>query len=49
MLVKRRKEGFGRLWNLVIGLIGALIGGLLFKVLGINLGLLAEVGPIHKE
>ncbi len=43
MLVKRRKEGFGRLWNLVIGLIGALIGGLLFKVLGINLGLLAEV------
>lgn len=43
MLVKRRKEGFGRWTNLGIGLIGALIGGLLFKVLRIHLGLLAEI------
>ena len=43
MLVKRRKAGFGYLSNLVIGLIGALIGGALFKLLHINLGLLGAV------
>ena len=43
MLVKRRKEGFGRVWNVGIGLVGALIGGLLFKVLRVDLGLLAEI------
>jgi uncharacterized membrane protein YeaQ/YmgE (transglycosylase-associated protein family) len=43
MIVKRRKEGFGHLANLGIGLVGALIGGLLFKLLKINLGLLSEV------
>ena len=42
MLVKRQREGFGRLGNLGIGLSGALIGGLLFKLFRIDLGL-AEV------
>lgn len=43
MLVKRRKEGFGRILNLGLGLVGALVGGLLFKALHINLGRLREV------
>ena len=42
MLVKRQREGFGRLGNLGVGLSGALIGGLLFKLFRIDLGL-AEV------
>ena len=40
MLVKRRKRGFGHLVNLGVGLIGALIGGFLFKVLGIKIEIL---------
>jgi uncharacterized membrane protein YeaQ/YmgE (transglycosylase-associated protein family) len=43
MLVKLRKEGFGRWINLGIGLVGALIGGFLFKVLGIQLGILGSI------
>ncbi len=39
MLVKRQREGFGRLGNLGVGLSGALIGGLLFKLFRIDLGL----------
>ena len=39
IIVKHRRRGFGILANIVIGLIGALIGGLLFKVFNINLGL----------
>jgi len=39
VVVKRKKEGFGHLWNLAIGLVGALIGGLLFGLLKIDLGL----------
>lgn len=39
MLVKRQKAGFGRLGNLGVGLVGALIGGLLFNLLKIDLGL----------
>jgi len=31
VLVKRRKEGFGGLTNLGIGLVGALLGGALFS------------------
>ncbi|MFC1680692.1 GlsB/YeaQ/YmgE family stress response membrane protein [Pseudomonadota bacterium] len=38
-LVKRSRKGFGAATNLGIGLIGALIGGLLFKVLKLDLGL----------
>jgi uncharacterized membrane protein YeaQ/YmgE (transglycosylase-associated protein family) len=43
MLVKRKKEGFGHLTNLGVGLVGALIGGFLFKVLHIDLGDLKEI------
>jgi uncharacterized membrane protein YeaQ/YmgE (transglycosylase-associated protein family) len=43
MLVKRRKEGFGNLANLGIGLVGALIGGLLFRLFRIDLGLLSQI------
>jgi uncharacterized membrane protein YeaQ/YmgE (transglycosylase-associated protein family) len=38
-LVKRDRKGFGRRGNLIIGLFGALIGGALFELLGIDLGL----------
>ena len=43
MLVKRTREGFGHVLNLGIGLVGALIGGFLFKILHINLGLLERI------
>ena len=39
MLVKGSKRGFGTWTNLGIGLVGALLGGLLFKLFNINLGL----------
>ena len=39
MVVKRSKEGFGRLANLGIGLVGALVGGVFFKIFNINLGM----------
>ena len=38
-LVKRKKEGFGALTNLGIGLVGAVIGGVLFNIFKIDLGL----------
>ena len=38
-LVKRSRKGFGAAANLGIGLVGALIGGLLFKLLDLELGL----------
>lgn len=38
-IVKRSKKGFGAAANLGIGLIGALIGGLLFRLLNLDLGL----------
>jgi uncharacterized membrane protein YeaQ/YmgE (transglycosylase-associated protein family) len=43
MLVRFRREGFGRVMNLGIGLVGALIGGFLFKVLHIDLGLVGAI------
>jgi uncharacterized membrane protein YeaQ/YmgE (transglycosylase-associated protein family) len=43
LLVTRKKEGFGYGLNLAVGLVGALIGGLLFKLLRINLGVLGAV------
>jgi uncharacterized membrane protein YeaQ/YmgE (transglycosylase-associated protein family) len=49
MLVKRSRAGFGRLLNLAIGLIGALIGGFLFKVLHINLGLVGAITITSEE
>lgn len=39
MIVRREKRGLGHFINLGIGLVGALIGGLLFKVLRVDLGL----------
>jgi uncharacterized membrane protein YeaQ/YmgE (transglycosylase-associated protein family) len=39
MLAKRSREGYGRWRNLGIGLVGALIGGGLFKLFKIDLGL----------
>jgi len=43
MIVKGRRAGFGRLLNLGIRLVGALIGGFLFKALHINLGLVGAI------
>lgn len=39
MVVKQKKEGFGHWINLGIGLVGAVIGGLLFNLFKIDLGL----------
>ncbi|MBN2304613.1 MAG: GlsB/YeaQ/YmgE family stress response membrane protein [Anaerolineae bacterium] len=38
-LVRGDRRGFGALGNIVIGLIGAVIGGFVFDALDINLGL----------
>jgi uncharacterized membrane protein YeaQ/YmgE (transglycosylase-associated protein family) len=43
MIVTRRKEGFGGLTNLGVGLVGAILGGALFKLFHIQLGLLGGV------
>lgn len=37
MLVRDNKSGFGMLGNIIVGLIGALIGGFLFEALGISI------------
>jgi uncharacterized membrane protein YeaQ/YmgE (transglycosylase-associated protein family) len=39
MVVKRSKKGFGLSANLGIGLVGALVGGFLFRLLRLDLGL----------
>jgi len=39
MVVTRKKGGFGRYINLGIGLVGALIGGLIFDLFKIDMGL----------
>ena len=39
MFFVRQRRGFGPLGNLGVGLIGALIGGLIFSVFNIDLGL----------
>jgi uncharacterized membrane protein YeaQ/YmgE (transglycosylase-associated protein family) len=38
-VVKRKREGYGRWKNLGIGLVGAVIGGAIFKIFRIDLGL----------
>jgi uncharacterized membrane protein YeaQ/YmgE (transglycosylase-associated protein family) len=43
MLVKWRREGFGRLMNLIVGLVGAVIGGFLFRLVKINLGVAGQI------
>ena len=42
MLIKGRKKGFGIFANIGIGMAGALIGGAIFRVLGIDLGLMKD-------
>ncbi len=49
ILVTGKKEGFGRVLNVAIGLAGALIGGLLFKLFRISLGILGEVTITFEE
>jgi uncharacterized membrane protein YeaQ/YmgE (transglycosylase-associated protein family) len=49
MLITRRKEGFGTLSNLAVGLVGAMIGGFLFKILHISLGLLDDITVSLRE
>ena len=39
LIFRRKKEGFGRFLNLGIGLVGALIGGFIFHVFKVDLGL----------
>ena len=39
VLMKRSRDGYGRWRNFGIGLVGALIGGFLFKLLDIDMGL----------
>jgi uncharacterized membrane protein YeaQ/YmgE (transglycosylase-associated protein family) len=39
LLVKRSRRGFGHLANLGLGLVGAVVGGFLFDLLRIDLGL----------
>lgn len=39
MLVTRRREGLGRWRNVGVGLAGALLGGMVFELFGIDLGL----------
>ena len=38
-IVTRNKQGFGWWSNLGVGLVGALVGGFLFNLFGIDLGL----------
>lgn len=45
-VVKWKKQGFGRWTNLGIGLVGALIGGLLLNVLEFVLGKKLDIGEI---
>ena len=35
LIVRRERKGFGIIRNLGLGLVGALVGGLLFRVLGL--------------
>jgi len=49
MIVKGHRAGFGRLLNLGIGLVGALIGGFLFKVLHIDLGVVGAITVSSEE
>ena len=39
MLVKRKKKGFGHIYNTIVGLAGALIGGFIFHVFRIDFGI----------
>lgn len=49
LVVKRQRAGFGHILNLAVGLIGAVIGGVLFKVLHINLGIVGSITITSEE
>jgi uncharacterized membrane protein YeaQ/YmgE (transglycosylase-associated protein family) len=49
MVIKRQRAGFGRVLNLAIGLVGALIGGFLFKLLHIDLGIVGAITVTSEE
>jgi uncharacterized membrane protein YeaQ/YmgE (transglycosylase-associated protein family) len=49
MIVKRHRAGFGRILNLAVGLIGAVIGGVVFKILHINLGVVGSITITSEE
>jgi uncharacterized membrane protein YeaQ/YmgE (transglycosylase-associated protein family) len=49
LIVKHRRAGFGRLINLAVGLIGALIGGVVFKIFHLNLGAVGSVTITSEE
>jgi uncharacterized membrane protein YeaQ/YmgE (transglycosylase-associated protein family) len=49
MVVKWRREGFGPLMNLAIGLVGGLIGGIAFKILKINLGVVGGINVTSED
>ena len=38
-LATRSREGYGRIVNTLLGVVGAIVGGGLFEIFGINLGL----------
>ena len=39
IVVTRKREGFGRYANLGVGLVGALIGGFIFDLFNVDMGL----------
>lgn len=43
MLTRRGRDGLDRLLNLVLGMAGAVVGGWLFQLFDINLGVLSEI------
>lgn len=49
MVVKGRRAGFGPLLNLAIGLVGGLIGGFLFRILHIDLGIAGAITVTSEE
>jgi uncharacterized membrane protein YeaQ/YmgE (transglycosylase-associated protein family) len=49
MIVKRHRVGFGRVLNLAVGLVGAIIGGVLFKVFHFNLGMVGSITITSEE
>jgi uncharacterized membrane protein YeaQ/YmgE (transglycosylase-associated protein family) len=39
LIIARERKGFGLVWNMGLGLAGAIVGGLLFRLLGLLPGL----------
>jgi uncharacterized membrane protein YeaQ/YmgE (transglycosylase-associated protein family) len=49
MIVTRHRAGFGRIINLAVGLIGAVIGGVLFKLFHLDLGVVGSITITSEE